>query len=367
MPKAYAALWVLPLLAACRDEASPPGLGAAPASAFVDPDVPDGCKPCHAAIVAEWSTSQHAAAHDDPIFLAMRTMRAGREGDKVAEQCVSCHAPRVATRGVTCAACHSQPGEAARFAGPRDLAPGVTPAHATGPASVEIKDGSALCMRCHAQLTTPAGVSVCTTGVEWTGHAGKDSCAACHMPLTPGPGTTGVTRAEHPSHRFLGPHLRWTKEASGALVPVELALSFEGTTLAVSLTNKGGHDFPTGFPARMAVLELVGHDAGGAEVWRNFAKNPLAEAPDAVLNKVYVDDKGEPTIAPWSTKLTRDTRLRPAEARVLRVEVPPAVTRVSARLLLRLLPPTLAEKLGLGKDDLATARPVAAASATRND
>ena len=358
-----------PSLSGCKGE---PASSGGPPHEAVDPDDPASCAPCHGAIVAEWSASMHAQAHEDPIFTAMRAMRAGREGEAVGKACEGCHSPRVAARGVTCAACHASAPVGERgglIAGPSDLARGLTPAHGTGPAAPGIKDGSGACMRCHEKLANPTGVSICTTGIEWREHAEKAGgeakpCASCHMPVTPGPGTVTGKRTEHKAHRFVGPHARWA-EGEVALEPLALALRFEGAALVATLTNLTGHTFPTGFPARMAVLELVGRDRSGAEVWRNFAKNPMAEAPDAVLNKVFYDDKGEPTIAPWSVKLARDTTLKAGEAREVRVAVPEAVVRVEARALMRLVAPTLADKLGLAKDPLATPRPVAKASATR--
>jgi len=372
----FAALGML----ACKGETPAPG----PASphAAVDLDDPTSCWPCHGTIVSEWQQSMHAQAHTDPIFVAMRTMRAGREGPDVGMACQSCHSPRVADLGVTCAACHAPDAaphaRGGLLAGPNDLAADLSPAHATGPAAPGIADGNGACMKCHETLSNPTGVAICTTGVEWRAHPGKgqDTCASCHMPVAAGPGTVTGTRAEHRSHRFIGPHVRWAEgdpakgalegdDAKGALEPLEVTLRFEGEALVATLTNKTGHAFPTGFPARMAVLELVGFDAAGAEVWRNFAKNPMAEAPDAVLNKVYHDAEGQPTIAPWSVKLARNTTLVPGEVREMRVPVPAGVTRVEARALMRLMAPTLADKLGLAKDPLAAPRPIAKASATR--
>jgi hypothetical protein len=113
------------------------------------------------------------------------------------------------------------------------------------------------------------------------------------------------------------------------------------------------------------VVEIVGLDAAGAEVWRNFQKDPMAEAPDAVLNRVFVDDQGQPTLAPWSVAMKRDTSLPAGETRTLRAEVPASVRSVRVRVLARLLAPTLAEKVGLAADPLAQPRAVATATASR--
>jgi hypothetical protein len=145
-------------------------------------------------------------------------------------------------------------------------------------------------------------------------------------------------------HEIAGPHGK--DIVAGAL---DLHVAFDGDLLMVTLENKTSHGYPIGFPGRFAVLSLVGYDAAEEEVWRNFRDDPMKEHPEAVLNKVYLDGEGQPTLAPWAKTLARDSRLKTGETRLISVAVPPEVKRVEAKLGSRLVAPPLARTLGLGE------------------
>src|SRR5262249_39455970 len=87
---------------------------------------PNNCLPCHTDQFREWSSSMHAYAAEDPVFLAMnkRMLRetAGQPNAQPAF-CVNCHAPvavrlgltkdgsnlgelPASVRGITCFFCH---------------------------------------------------------------------------------------------------------------------------------------------------------------------------------------------------------------------------------------------------------------------
>src|SRR5688572_24413304 len=85
---------------------------------------PNQCKGCHPTHHAEWSSSMHAYAADDPVFVAMNKRGQRETGNELGSFCVNCHAPlAVATgattdglnldsipshlKGVTCFFCHS--------------------------------------------------------------------------------------------------------------------------------------------------------------------------------------------------------------------------------------------------------------------
>lgn len=370
---------------------------AAPAHDGVDLDDLAGCKQCHPAVVAEWEQSRHAGAHPggDPVVAAMLAFRTPRDGADLGQLCAGCHQPRRADAGVTCATCHTAAEVAASGAGVARLVsgppgmlfgprgePSSAATHGIGatPAHFGASDGQTLCLACHETLVNAAGVAACSTGPEMmasaaarpdgggsaAGEAASERrCVACHMPTSPGGATLGVIRAEHRSHRFIGAHTRWSATPEGALPPLALRGRFERGEVVVTLENLAPHAFPTGFPARVAVLALVGLDAKGAEVWKNFDKDPLSEAPWAVLNKGYVDAEGKPTIAPWAAKLVRDTRLTGGERRDLRAQVPAQVTSVRARVVYRLVAPFLADKLKLAEHPLAQPRPLVELSIPR--
>lgn len=338
--------------------------------AAVPLDQPAPCAACHGTIHTEWTESMHSRAHadNDPIFAAMRALRMEKQGAAVADKCNQCHTPRstaapdapAGKAGVSCAACHAvaavlPEGKGAKalkgapegvLYGPHDLAPGASPVHGTGPAPAHMKDGSTLCNACHGSMTNPAGAPTCTTGSE-AAESGQ-SCTSCHMPQVEGPGGA-VGGATHASHAFLGPHRAWLQDDPGVLQQgVGMAAVVEDGALVVTLENRSGHSFPSGFPGRTVVVKAVAHDAAGAVVWSLWTDNPMKQAPDAVLNKVYVDEAGKPVLPPFSQKLVRDTRLKPAETRVLRLPAPPPeAASLTVDLLYFLVPGPAAKALGL--------------------
>ena len=359
---------------------------------LVNPDDPRPCASCHAAIVDEWRQSMHARAHhdEDPIYGAMRRLRMDVQGKAVAGKCAKCHNPRSPDDpdsdrgrvGVGCAACHNlqnvhREGKLGadaleraadnRMIAAHDIPAGKSPAHSTGAAAPFIVDGQTLCLACHDALANPKGAPACTTGPEHAEHRDpKATCVSCHMPRVASAGGTVDPDNEHASHAFVGPHRAWYQDDASLLAQsVHITATLDGPTLSVTLENRSGHGFPSGFPGRMVVLSAVGKDAAGAEVWRNFDGEPMKASPESVLNKVYVDDAGKPTLAAFATKLARDNRLAPDESRTLTFEVPQAVMTVDLELRYRLLPPPAASKLGLTTTPEAEARSVATKTIAR--
>lgn len=391
---------VVSVVAACGGSPAPdasPAPEAVPAAtaaknpehAAIDVDNPTACAACHGTIVAEWEQSMHRRAHhdEDPIYGAMRALRIEKQGEQVAKKCAVCHTPRdpgddtsaKARTGVSCATCHHAVAvgdglgaDALTFAdgpvlhGPKDLAPGASPVHGTGAAPAHMKDGKTLCLACHAETSTPTGAPACTTGPELAQSATDETCVSCHMPPQQGPNGTVDPDGVHRSHAFVGPHRAWYQEDLSLLraaVKVEGVLA--GETLTLTLTNRSGHAFPSGFPGRMAALQAVARDAAGAEVWRAWTDDAMAERPDAVLNKVYVDAEGKPVMPPFSVKLARDNRLGPDEVRTLTWAVPAAAATVDVVLAYRLAPPPAMKALGLADALEAQPRPIAKLTVTR--
>jgi len=358
---------------------------------FVNPDDPRPCGSCHATIVEEWKQSMHARAHhdEDPIFGAMRRLRMDKQGAAVAGKCAKCHNPRSPDDpdsergrvGVGCAACHNladvhsdKLGSDAlvrasdnRMVAIHDVPAGKSPAHGTGAAAPFIVDGRTLCLACHDALTNPKGAPACTTGTEYAEHRNPQAtCVSCHMPRVAAAGGTVDPDNDHASHAFLGPHRAWYQDDASLLAQgVTITAMLAEAGLTVTLVNESGHGFPSGFPGRMAVLSAVGKDAAGTEIWRNFDADPMKQSPQSVLNKVYVDEEGKPTLAAFAVKLARDNRLKPDESRTLSIEVPAAVHTVELELRYWLLPPPAAAKLGLTGTLEAEPRSVAKRTVTR--
>lgn len=360
----------------------------APVTAAIDLDDPRTCASCHAAVVYEWERSMHAKAHHsrDPIYAALRTLRIARQGPQVAGQCGSCHHPLahdapeapLAALGVTCRSCHgvAEVREGAGHSalvladdrvmrGPHDLDADVSPAHGTGPAVAQLADGKTLCLACHREARNPHGVVTCNTGNELEEHADSTAtCTGCHMPVVDAPSGAVSTRATHRSHAFVGPHAAWEGDDSFLRGGVAMNARLEDDALVVTLENRSGHGFPSGFPGRLAVLQAIAKDTSGAEVWRAWRDEP-SERPEAMLTQVYVDADGQPVMAPFATAMARDSRLRPNETRELRFELPSGVASVEVSLRFFLLPPKAAQALGLSESPLAAPRVIAEARVAR--
>jgi hypothetical protein len=357
----------------------------------IDLEDPSTCATCHAAVYAEWIESMHARAHQtkDPIFGAMRDFRLSL-GQKIEGKCENCHSPRArgdfasaaALAGVSCAACHNiEAVHAAEYAkgaklieiakddtmrSARDVTDGSSPVHGNGPALAALADGKTLCLACHGKHDNPAKVPVCTTGSELEAYAGEETCVSCHMPLEDGASGAVSNRSQHRSHRFVGPHRAYLQGDPSLLASgVDLKVTRSDTHVRVEIRNRSGHAFPSGFPARVAWVEVVGLDAKGDVIWRNFSADPMKESPESVFNKVYVDAEGQPTMPPLSVELARDNRLKPDETRVLEFPLPSSVASVRASVIYRLLPVSAAQRLGLGESELA--KPVRVRSARTDD
>jgi hypothetical protein len=357
--------------------------------AQIDAKDPSTCEPCHATVVSEWRESLHAHAHHDrdPIYAGVRTLRMKREGEAVAASCAGCHHPGDVERfdsaaaqvGVGCATCHQADavrklhgiaefeGAANAMLGPHDLPSGRSPVHGTGNAPAHMKDGATLCLSCHGELSTAKGLPQCTTGPEWRRvEPYVETCVGCHMETVQAPSGSASTRQTHRSHHFAGPVRAWLHGDDTVLrKSVKLSAVLEGAELSVILENGGGHSFPSGFPARTAVVRAIGFAESGAEVWKSASNDPMEESPQAVLTKVYVDAAGEPTLAPFAEKLARDSRLDPAETKIVTFEVPPEVTRAEVELLFFLMPQRLAKVLKLEEHPLASPKVIARKAVTR--
>jgi hypothetical protein len=353
----------------------------AAAAAAIDPNRPETCQACHAAVVKEWGESMHARAHQsrDPIFGAMRKLRMEKQGADLAMKCAQCHQPAdpkaaetaaAATTGVGCGGCHRvqaidrADGKKGRkalvfadkanvFFGPH---PPKTPAgvHEVGAPPAHMTDGSSLCLACHDATKTPTAADACTTGPEWRGGENAKGCVECHMPTVKGQASPGE-RLEHRSHAFLGPHRAWYQSDASLLEgAITLEATLRGSDLVIQLHNKSGHGFPTAFPGRMVLLHVTAADAKGVTVYAS--KDDKDRAGVLRLGKVYVDEAGKPTPAAFAKELKTDTRLKTDEKREIVVPMPKGAASAEVRVDYHLLPPPLAKKLGLA--DKPEAKPV---------
>jgi hypothetical protein len=179
---------------------------------------PQTCNDCHPKHYEQWSSSMHAYASEDPVFLAMNQRGQRETGGALGAFCVQCHAPMAvalglttgadfdpaqlppAARGITCYYCHNVQQVADTHNNGLVLAndqtmrgglkiPDGSPAHHAVYDRLMDSDAnqSEICGSCH-DVVTPRGVELERTFKEWqtTFFAENDaqhhlSCGACHM------------------------------------------------------------------------------------------------------------------------------------------------------------------------------------------
>ncbi|MBX3213023.1 MAG: hypothetical protein KF850_13380 [Labilithrix sp.] len=182
---------------------------------------PNNCLPCHDEQFREWSSSMHAYAAEDPVFIAMNKRMLRETNGESADFCVGCHAPMAlrlgltkdgsnlaelptAVRGVTCYFCHAADAVEGTHNNPIRLADdGVMRGGIRDPiASMphrgahsplhdrESPESSTLCGACH-DVVTPHGAHIERTFDEWKNslysQPGQLSCGKCHMDGRDGP------------------------------------------------------------------------------------------------------------------------------------------------------------------------------------
>jgi hypothetical protein len=296
---------------------------------------PRTCLPCHAAVVAEWEQSMHAASFTDP------QVRAPDQSDNFQKQeCLPCHvsAPifehgietdsralaRVERRsdGIDCLACHALPGG------------GVAASRGglSGPCNPIFRPELAQhhqCYACHNQHNTHD---------EWLASpaaAQGQDCATCHMPRVTREGPeAGAPRAGF-SHRFLG-----GRDRDFALAGLHLEHGFDPATrkLTVTLTNTfAGHNLPTDSRNRALDLVLTLYDARGQALppLAPQSREPGSEAGTARqrLRNPYRSTGDPNTQLPAGSSSTIEVPQVPAEA-----------THATAALYYKLTPFTPDEK-----------------------
>jgi hypothetical protein len=240
--------------------------------------------------------------------------------------------------GVSCTACHKiSPNTGHSFSGnilydtthtiygpftapfvaPMQLYEGMTPTFSPH------MDNSKLCSSCHTLITQTADLSGNLTGGEFieqaTYHEYLNSiypsqnkkCQTCHMPQLLDPiiianGFQGlVPRAPFNQHTFAGANafmvklIKANRDSLNVRVPeakfdstivatldmlqhktINLNLTVENITqdtayFKVKIENKSGHKFPSGYPARRAVVQFIATDSNNDTVFKSgvFAPN----------------------------------------------------------------------------------------------
>lgn len=323
-------LCLVPLLwtnSSCGDEKKPqPDAGPPPSAVRMSIEQlqdPKTCASCHPKHYAEWASSMHAYAADDPVFIAMNKRGQRETNSEMGEFCVQCHAPMAfregltkdglniedlpfAAKGVTCYFCHNATG-----AGPTEvnadvdlandqimrgnLANAVDPGvhgvlRSEAHSSISMKS-ALLCGSCH-DVKNQKGAHIEQTLLEYRDSTsslekfglggGGDSCQGCHMrvvetdyvaQLSPSQMPTLKKRDRH-SHRFAAVDVALTefpdREAQRHDTECALlngAFIFRITTdrqggFTVTFETNAGHAQPSGTSQdRRLWLEFIAYDA----------------------------------------------------------------------------------------------------------
>lgn len=265
---------------------------------------PTSCQTCHPNHYAQWSTSMHAYAAEDPVFRAMNARGQRETGGALGDFCIKCHAPVAVRlglttdglnldslpkklRGVTCYFCHSVESVEGTHDNPLKLAddlvlrgPLADPVKNTAHRATYSKlhdrnqpESSSLCGSCH-DIVTPKGVHLERTYSEWQGSvfAGHEprsllTCGGCHMSGYDGLAAQapGVKLRRVHDHHFPGVDLALPLDPpfpgvdeQRALIQTQLDSSIAtklcvmpdgqgGTAIGVILDNvSAGHSIPSG-------------------------------------------------------------------------------------------------------------------------
>jgi hypothetical protein len=312
------------------------------------------CAECHGKMAEEWRGSVHAQSGRSKLYQALAA--AAPDGGAI---CAGCHTPLVplaggdlpaAKEGVTCDVCHTIKDVAIDQPPPRfELA--VFDMVKYGPlcdakdhyfhrmGCSKLHEKAELCGGCHLRVAD--GVPLYTTYQEWKESTYRDEgwqCQDCHMPGVKAPVAEGEKPREGvPDHGFFGGgDLR--KDA------VKLDLTSReldgGVMIDAVIANYAGHDLPTGFPGKRAVLRAVAYDRAGKEVARD----------EITYGRRLVDARGAPTAYAGAVRVASDDRLKPKEIRTVMLfggRPLGEVGRVKADFVWQSIDPALAAPLGV--------------------
>ncbi|HTJ41867.1 MAG TPA: multiheme c-type cytochrome [Kofleriaceae bacterium] len=316
------------------------------------------CAECHGKMADEWGGSMHAQSNKSKLYLSLSAAD---------EQCAMCHAPLVAIagadhpaarEGVTCDVCHTI-SKVDTDAPPPRFTLGVFDMIKYGPlcdakdhyfhrmGCSKLHESAELCGGCHQRVVPgPDGsVPLYTTYQEWKEGPYPDEgwqCQDCHMPGVKAVVAEGEkVRANVPDHGFFGGGDLRKDAAKLELASRELD---GGRVIDARLTNYAGHDLPSGFPGKRAVLRAVALDRAGKEL----AKDEIS------IGRKLVDVRGAPTAYANAARVQADDRLKPKEVRAVTLFSGQAIAgaaKVKADFVWQSIDPALAGPLGVAVDE----------------
>lgn len=287
----------------------------------------------------------HAPANE--LFRAMVEDVVKTKGGDIASvsaNCNNCHAPLppntvLKSEGVSCSTCHridliehqnkTKPPIGVNtirwmkdnvMAGPSGK--GESPYHGIASRPFMDAKNDTLCMSCHNAMKNKQGIAVCNTGEEYRQAQSGKSCIECHMGEAK-QGYVSILSTEKKSirsHMFMG-----ARNSTILKDAIDMKLDRRKSKLALILTNRSGHNLPTGTGVR------------GAEVIVEFynGHNHIGSS-NVRLEVEFSDLNGKIVIPPMAHKEVSDARLKPNEIRTLLFDIPKGSTYAVARVEYRL-------------------------------
>jgi hypothetical protein len=334
------------------------------------------CGTCHVQIHAQWMSSTHSKAFQDPIYQTFLRHVSQKTGGRSDQFCISCHAPLATITNsipanlfdtskkpplledsVSCEFCHTLSGSEVQvmkvslgaFLYPRvgqtkifygRHSDASTDAHPTQVSKFLLS--SEICGTCHRFAHPASGKEIQNTYHEWKQgpYATQGTrCQDCHMPAYPGKvAEAGQERPELHAHVFIGGHTEMIRKAATVNVSAGWKKKERKDLLDVSasITNVGaGHLIPTGIP-------------GIREMWLEvtvFSGQQSVATEKRPIGLELFDDQKKPAM-PWdAVSFGKDTRIGPKKTRLEKFNFKlsnPAEVRVEAKLLERLVSETAA-------------------------
>ncbi len=245
----------------------------------------EGCAGCHPQIYAEWRSTIHHDAWDDPYYQVDRHF----DGDQ--QVCLNCHTPFAAQQpervlgfrdrarwepvlapnpdfdpalqheGITCLVCHLDVASGV-ILGPYGDADAPHPTRRLG-------DPNRVCFRCHVvdnrRWDALFRIPPCGTVDEIRAAGGAIECVSCHMPEVSRPAAVGGRVRTGHRHGWRGGHDPATVRGALKVALAEVARPGPGErAFALTLTNTGAaHALPTGTPDRHLTTTFRLLDATG--------------------------------------------------------------------------------------------------------
>lgn len=349
---------------------------------------PKNCSGCHAEQYNDWKTTWHSKAHEknNPLFSSVvdyvKLISHKTKAD-VLTHCAKCHNPKLQIKsvsdsymyakafgvetshskkidsalvakhtqtGISCFICHNidklDDKNSTKEGGldvvhwtKGDLIVGpFTKNNRPGFHQMEQREhfltGNKLCLTCHQGSGNYNDLDGYQTGEEIATQPNSPRCVECHMSSTKKSviAPTITRQGELPVVRNIRSHIFAGARNSKVLEnTVSLLIQPKIDNIEFYIKNLTPHRAPTGFSGRSLVVEFTFYD-----------KNKKVIGKQSVdFRAIYEDKYGNEALSYVAKNLKKDTRLKPNELRVIKLERPKNASMVTVNIWYYLLAPSL--------------------------